>query len=86
MPTVDWNIVAHAIDPLVVPFHVTNNTFFGVLLVELSLSKCTGRMPITPATFPINTNTMDNHFGNAYNVSTILDEHEWLNEVKYQAY
>jgi hypothetical protein len=31
-PTFDWNILIHAIDPLVVPFHVTVNMIFGTAI------------------------------------------------------
>ncbi|EYE98609.1 OPT oligopeptide transporter [Aspergillus ruber CBS 135680] len=86
MPTFDWNIVTHVLDPLIVPFHVTINTFFGVLLGGIVIIGMYWTNAYHTGYLPINTNSMHNHFGNAYNVSIILDERGWLDEAKYQAY
>lgn len=86
MPTFDWNIVTHVVDPLIVPFHVTINTFFGVLLGGIVIIGMYWKNAYHTGYLPINTNSMYNHFGNAYNVSMILDERGWLDGAKYQAY
>lgn len=35
LPTFDWNIITHYIDPLVIPFSVTVNILFGTFLGRL---------------------------------------------------
>ncbi|KAL3478476.1 OPT oligopeptide transporter protein-domain-containing protein [Aspergillus californicus] len=86
LPTFDWNIVTHVADPLIIPFHVTINTFFGVLLGGITIIGLYWTNAYHTAYLPINTNSMFNHFGTSYNVSNILDDRGWLDEAKYQAY
>ncbi|RAK95546.1 OPT oligopeptide transporter [Aspergillus ibericus CBS 121593] len=86
LPTFDWNIVTHALDPLIVPLRVTINTFFGVLLGGITIIGLYWTNAYHTAYLPINTNSMFNHYGKAYNVSKILDNRGWLDETKYQAY
>ncbi|PLB50379.1 OPT oligopeptide transporter [Aspergillus steynii IBT 23096] len=86
LPTFDWNIVTHVADPLIVPFHVTINTFFGVLLGGIVIIGIYWTNAYHTGYLPINTNGMFNHFGKSYNVSMILDDRGWLDESKYQQY
>lgn len=83
MPTFDWNIVTYVLDPLIVPFHVTINTFIGVLLGGIVIIGMYWTNAYHTGYFLINTNSMYNHFGNAYNNSMILDEHGCLDGAKY---
>lgn len=85
-PTFDWNIVTHVLDPLIVPFHVTINTFFGVLLGGIVIIGMYWTNAYNTGYLPINTNSMFNHYGKSFNVSMILDDRGWLDESKYQAY
>ncbi|KAL4874660.1 OPT oligopeptide transporter protein-domain-containing protein [Aspergillus karnatakaensis] len=86
LPTFDWNILTHAVDPLVVPFHVTVNMVFGMAIGGVVIIGMYWTNAYNTGYLPINTNSMFNHFGKAYNVSMILDERGWLDEAKYQAY
>ncbi|KAJ5197519.1 OPT oligopeptide transporter [Penicillium cf. viridicatum] len=86
IPTFDWNIVTHVLDPLIVPFHVTINTFFGVLLGGIVIIGMYWTNAYHTGYLPINTNSMFNHYGKSFNVSMILDNRGWLDETKYQAY
>ncbi|RKU43923.1 hypothetical protein DL546_000685 [Coniochaeta pulveracea] len=86
VPTFDWNVITHTLDPLVVPFHVTINTFFGVLLGGIVIIGMYWTNAFHTAYLPINSNSMYTHYGKAYNVSKIIDSHGWLDEAKYQAY
>ncbi|KAK2028611.1 OPT oligopeptide transporter [Colletotrichum zoysiae] len=86
LPTFDWNVATHIIQPLVVPFRVTFNTFIGVILGGITIIGLYWTNAYNTAYLPINSNLMYNHFGNPYNVSRILDRRGWLDEAKYQAY
>lgn len=85
-PTFDWNIVTHNIDPLVVPFHVTFNLFLGCVLGGITIVGLYWTNSFNTGYLPINTNTMFNNEGGAYNVSLILDSRSLLNETAYQSY
>lgn len=85
-PTFDWNIVTHSFDPLMVPFHVTANIVFGVLIGGITIIGVYYTNAYNTGYLPINSNAMFNHFGKSYNVSIILDDRGWLNETSYQAY
>jgi hypothetical protein len=85
-PTFDWNVAKHHIDPLVVPYHVTLNSFAGVVLGGVVIAGLYWTNAYNTGYLPINSNAMYNHFGGSYNVSVILDERGWLDEAKYQLY
>ncbi|KAI3539852.1 OPT oligopeptide transporter [Colletotrichum filicis] len=86
IPTFDWNVATHVVQPLVVPFRVTFNTFIGVFLGGITIIGLYWTNAYNTAYLPINSNLMYNHFGGSYNVSKILDGRGWLDETKYQAY
>ncbi|PWY73104.1 OPT oligopeptide transporter [Aspergillus sclerotioniger CBS 115572] len=86
LPTFDWNIVTHALDPLTVPSSVTINTFFGVLLGGITIIGLYWTNAYHTGYLPINTNSIFDHYGKSHNVSKILDDRGWLDETKYQAY
>ncbi|KAL1617046.1 hypothetical protein SLS54_008041 [Diplodia seriata] len=86
IPTFDWNVATHLLDPLVVPFAVTLNTFFGCLLGGFVLIGMYYTNALHTGYLPINTNSMFNHYAKSYNVSAVLDDRGWLDEEKYQAY
>ncbi|KAL4745887.1 hypothetical protein BDW72DRAFT_210933 [Aspergillus terricola var. indicus] len=86
LPTFDWNVVTHVADPLIVPFNVTINTFFGVLIGGITIIGLYWTNAYHTAYLPINTNSMFNHFATSYNVSQILDDRGLLDESKYQSY
>ncbi|CAG8213228.1 unnamed protein product [Penicillium olsonii] len=86
LPTFDWNIVTHVLDPLIVPYMVTINTFFGVLLGGIVIIGMYWTNAYNTAYLPINTNSMFNHYAKSFNVSMVLDDRGWLDETKYQAY
>ncbi|KAL4784292.1 OPT oligopeptide transporter protein-domain-containing protein [Aspergillus varians] len=86
LPTFDWNVVTHNLDPLVVPFHVTFNFFIGVLLGALVLAAIYWTNTYNTGYLPINTNTMFTNNGSQYNVSAILNEKGLLDTEKYLAY
>ncbi|KAF6790334.1 opt oligopeptide transporter [Colletotrichum sojae] len=83
LPTFDWNVATHVVNPLIVPFRVTFNTFLGVL-VGITIIGLYWTNAYNTAYPPINTNLMFNHFGGSYNVSRILDHRGWLDEASYQ--
>ncbi|TIC90155.1 Oligopeptide transporter 2 [Colletotrichum higginsianum] len=86
LPTFDWNVATHVVQPLVVPFRVTLNTFVGVFLGGITIIGLYWTNAYNTGYLPINSNLMYNHFGGSYNVSKILDGRGWLDEAKYQAY
>ncbi|KAH7066492.1 OPT oligopeptide transporter [Paraphoma chrysanthemicola] len=86
LPTFDWNVVTHFVQPLVVPFRVTFNTFMGAVLGGITIIGLYWTNSFNTAYLPINTNAMFNHQGGSYNVTRILDPRGWLNETAYQAY
>ncbi|KAH6989810.1 OPT oligopeptide transporter protein-domain-containing protein [Ilyonectria sp. MPI-CAGE-AT-0026] len=85
-PTMDWNIVTYNVEPLLVPFHITLNMFIGALLGGITIIAMNWSNTYNTGYLPINTNTMFDHNGMKYNVSSILDENGLLDEEKYQAY
>lgn len=86
LPTFDWNIVTHYVDPLVIPFSVTVNILFGTFLGGLVIIGIYYTNAYNTGYLPINSNSMFNHYGKTYNVSMILDDRSWLDEAKYQEY
>lgn len=86
LPTFDWNVATHVVQPLIVPFRVTLNTFVGVFLGGITIIGLYWTNAYNTGYLPINSNLMYNHFGGSYNVSKILDSRGWLDEAKYQAY
>ncbi|KAK2601259.1 hypothetical protein N8I77_010722 [Diaporthe amygdali] len=86
LPTFDWNIVTHYVDPLVIPFSVTVNILFGTFLGGVVIIGIYYTNAYNTGYLPINSNSMFNHYGKTYNVSVILDDRSWLDEAKYQEY
>ncbi|KAL1624245.1 hypothetical protein SLS56_007947 [Neofusicoccum ribis] len=86
LPTFDWNVATHNIDPLVIPFAVTLNTSIGCFLGGITLIGLYYTNTYHTGYLPINTNSMFNHYAKSYNVSAVLDDRGWLDEEKYQAY
>ncbi|RTE84970.1 hypothetical protein BHE90_000470 [Fusarium euwallaceae] len=86
LPTFDWNVATYNVDPLLVPFHVTFNMFIGCVLGGITIAAMYWTNTFNTGYLPINTNTMFDHTGSKYNVSSILDENGLLDESKYQAY
>ncbi|KLP14582.1 sexual differentiation process protein isp4 [Fusarium fujikuroi] len=86
LPTLDWNVATYYIDPLLVPFHVTVNMFLGALLGGITIIGMYWNNTYNTGYLPINTNTMFDHTGAKYNVSSILDDRGLLDAEKYQAY
>ncbi|KAF6826671.1 opt oligopeptide transporter [Colletotrichum plurivorum] len=86
LPTFDWNVATHVVNPLIVPFRVTFSTFIGVLVGGITIIGLYWTNTYNTAYLPINSNFMYNHFGGSYNVSRILDHRGWLDEDMYQAY
>ncbi|EKG19829.1 Tetrapeptide transporter OPT1/isp4 [Macrophomina phaseolina MS6] len=86
LPTFDWNVATHNIDPLVIPFTVTINTFIGCFLGGITIIGMYYTNAYHTGYLPINTNSMFNHYGKSFNVSAVLDDRGWLDEEKYQAY
>ena len=86
LPTFDWNIVTHYVEPLIVPFRVTINTFVGAVLGGITIVGLYWTNAFNTGYLPINSNAMYNHQGGSYNVTKILDHRGWFNETAYQAY
>ncbi|KAL2843776.1 OPT oligopeptide transporter protein-domain-containing protein [Aspergillus pseudodeflectus] len=86
LPTFDWNIVTHNVDPLIVPFHVTFNMFIGVFLGAIVIIAVYWTNTYNTGYLPINTNTMFTNNGSQYNVSAILNDKGLLDVEKYLAY
>ncbi|KAL4928339.1 OPT oligopeptide transporter protein-domain-containing protein [Aspergillus undulatus] len=86
LPTFDWNIVTHNVDPLVVPLHVTFNMFSGVLLGAFVIAGMYWSNTYHTGYLPINTNTMFTNNGSQYDVSAILNDEGLLDTEKYLAY
>jgi hypothetical protein len=86
IPTFDWNIITHSIEPLQIPFHVTANWLAGTFIGAFFIIGVYWTNTWNTAYLPINSNSMFTHYGGSYNVSKILDSKGWLDEAKYQAY
>ncbi|KAL4947343.1 OPT oligopeptide transporter protein-domain-containing protein [Aspergillus filifer] len=86
LPTFDWNVVIHNVDPLIVPFHVTFNMFVGVLFGAIVIAATYWTNTYYTGYLPINTNTMFTNNGSQYDVSAILNDKGLLDVEKYLAY
>jgi OPT family small oligopeptide transporter len=85
-PTLDWNVATHSIDPLIIPYPVTLNYFFGACLGGITIAGLYWTNAYNTGYLPINSNTMYNNLAKSYNVTVILDEKGWLNETAYASY
>lgn len=86
LPTLDWNIVAFFVDPLMVPFFSTFNFFAGGFLTFFIVLAFYYSNAYNTAYLPINSNRVWDHFGQHYNVSAILDYRGIFDGPKYEAY
>ncbi|EEU35797.1 uncharacterized protein NECHADRAFT_94777 [Fusarium vanettenii 77-13-4] len=86
IPTFDWNVLTHNVQPLLVPFHVTFNMFIGCFIGGITIISLYWTNTYNTAYLPINTNTMFNQNATKYNVSAILNKDGLLDEAKYQSY
>ncbi|KJZ77186.1 hypothetical protein HIM_03507 [Hirsutella minnesotensis 3608] len=86
LPTMDWNIVTHNVDPLLVPAYVTFNMTLGALLGGVAIIAMYWSNTYYTGYLPINTNMMFAHNATPYKVSAILDHNGLLDEAKYQNY
>lgn len=86
LPTFDWNVVTHGLDPLIVPFRVTINMFVGTLIGAITIAGMYYTNAFNTAYLPILSSGMFAHTGKTYNVSAILDSQTLLDEAKYQEY
>ncbi|KAK0659705.1 putative oligopeptide transporter [Cercophora samala] len=86
VPTLDWNILAGTVDPLMVPFFSTFNLFLGGFFSMFVIIAIYYTNTYNTAYLPINSNRPFDHFGNIYQVRSIVDENGIFNAEKYQAY
>ena len=86
LPTFDWNIITHSVDPLVIPFNTVINKFVGVLAAGCMVVGMWYTNAFNTGYLPINTSTLYKNNGSAYDVQQILDERGWLDQEKYQSY
>ncbi|KAF7560582.1 hypothetical protein G7046_g3574 [Stylonectria norvegica] len=86
IPTLDWNVVTLAVDPLMVPFFSTFNIFMGTFLTLFVVVGFYFGNVYDTAYLPINSNHVYDHFGQLYNVTSILDSRGIFDAEKYEAY
>ncbi|KAK4187025.1 hypothetical protein QBC35DRAFT_553123 [Podospora australis] len=85
-PTFDWNIVTFTLDPLMVPFFSTFNYFMGGLVSGAVIAAFYYTNAFHTGHIPILSNKPFDHFGNFYNVTSIVDDRGIFDEKKYKAY
>lgn len=86
LPTLDWNMVASLIDPLMIPFFSTFNYFAGTFITFFIVLGLHYGNVYNTAYIPVNSNHVFDHFGKSYNVSSILDKRGIFDAQKYEAY
>lgn len=86
LPTLDWNMVASLIDPLMIPFFSTFNYFAGTFITFFIVLGLHYGNVYNTAYIPVNSNHVFDHFGKSYNVSSILDKRGIFDAHKYEAY
>ncbi|KAM7205191.1 sexual differentiation process protein 2 [Naviculisporaceae sp. PSN 640] len=87
LPTLDWNLfTSNGVDPLVVPFFSTFNTFIGSFFSMLIIVAIYLTNAFDTSYLPINTNRSFDHFGKRYNVTRIIDDRGIFDKDKYAAY
>ncbi|KAK3308463.1 OPT oligopeptide transporter protein-domain-containing protein [Chaetomium strumarium] len=86
LPTFDWNILTFNLDPLMVPFFSTFNFFLGAFFAMFIIIGFYYSNAFNTAYLPINSNRPFDHFGQAYNVSSIIDDRGIFDAEKYAAY
>ena len=86
VPTFDWNILTFNVDPLMVPFFATFNTFLGMFISMFVILGFYYTNAFSTSYLPINSNKPWDHFGKRYNVTSIIDDNGIFDGEKYQAY
>lgn len=86
LPTFDWNILTLAVDPLMVPFFSTFNLILGAFVSMFVIIAVYYTNTYYTSYLPINSNLPYDHFGKAYNVSSVINEHAIFDGAKYEAY
>lgn len=84
--TFDWNVFIYFLDPLMVPFFSTFNYFIGAFVTFFIVIAIFYGNAYNSAYLPINDNHVWDHFGQRYNVTSILDERGIFDAEKYEAY
>ncbi|KAH7161464.1 OPT oligopeptide transporter protein-domain-containing protein [Dactylonectria macrodidyma] len=84
--TFDWNVFIYFLDPLMVPFFSTFNYFVGALITFFAVVAIFYGNAYNSAYIPVNDNHVWDHFGQRYNVTSILDERGIFDAEKYEAY
>ncbi|KAI5467679.1 OPT oligopeptide transporter protein-domain-containing protein [Mariannaea sp. PMI_226] len=85
-PTWDWNMVVSCLDPLMVPFFSTFNFFVGSLVTFPVVTGIYYSNVYNTAYLPVNSNHVWDHFGQQYNVSSVIDEDGIFSSANYSAY
>ena len=86
LSTFDWNVLTYNIDPLMVPFFSTFNTFLGAFISGLIILAFYYTNTFNTAHLPINSNRPFDHFGKRYNVTAIIDDNGIFDGAKYAEY
>lgn len=86
IPTFDWTIITYVVDPLMVPFFSTFNTFIGMFFSGFIIMAVFYTNTWGTAFIPINSNKPYDRFGKRYNVSRVLDDRGIIDMDKYNAY
>jgi len=86
VPTFDWNILTFNVDPLMVPFFATFNTFLGMFISMFVIIGIYYTNAFNTSYLPINSNKPWDHFGLRYNVTRIIDDNGIFDAAKYEAY
>ncbi|KKA27173.1 hypothetical protein TD95_004305 [Thielaviopsis punctulata] len=82
----DWNVLTYMIDPLMAPFFSTFNLFMGAFLSMFVVLAIFYTNTYNTGYIPILSNLPFDHFGQSYNVSSILNDRGIFDAEKYAAY
>jgi OPT family small oligopeptide transporter len=86
IPTFDWNRFVVWVDPLMMPYFTTFNTFIGSCIAFLTISGIYFTNSFYTSYLPINVNKPYDNMGLPYNISLVVDSRGIINETMYQAY
>ncbi|KAJ6602095.1 OPT-domain-containing protein [Mycena vulgaris] len=86
IPTLDWNQLVYAVDPLIYPFYSTFNTFLGTLITLPIIAALWYTNTWNTGYLPINSNRVFDNTGTPYQVLNVVGNNTLFDQEKYENY
>ncbi|KAF7365747.1 OPT-domain-containing protein [Mycena venus] len=86
IPTLDWNQLVYAVDPLIYPFYSTFNTFMGTAITLPIIAALWYTNTWNVGYLPINSNHVYDNTGALYTVANAVGNNTLFDEALYENY